>query len=97
MDVALGGELLDERLAGDGLLEFEGNAVRLTARGRMVSNDVFQEFLGLDEGDSNALDLVRPEVKADVSTDFDLGSSGHSNIAADKDAMVAEAFAASRK
>jgi len=85
------------RLAGDGLLEFEGNAVRLTARGRMVSNDVFQEFLGLDEGDSNALDLVRPEVKADVSTDFDLGSSGHSNIAADKDAMVAEAFAASRK
>jgi oxygen-independent coproporphyrinogen-3 oxidase len=37
-----------ERLAGDGLMEFEGNAVRLTARGRMVSNDVFQEFLGLD-------------------------------------------------
>jgi oxygen-independent coproporphyrinogen-3 oxidase len=86
-----------ERLAGDDLLEFEGNAVRLTARGRMVSNDVFQEFLGLDEGDSNALDLVKPEIKADVSTIFDLDSSNKSNIASDKDSMIAESFAASNK
>ena len=37
-----------KRLAGDGLLNFECGRVRLTARGRMVSNDVFQEFLGLE-------------------------------------------------
>ncbi|MGB6742029.1 MAG: radical SAM family heme chaperone HemW [Terracidiphilus sp.] len=35
------------RLVGDGLLSSDGSIVRLTARGRMVSNDVFQEFLGL--------------------------------------------------
>ncbi len=34
-----------ERLASDGLLEFDGEQVRLTARGRMISNDVFQVFL----------------------------------------------------
>ena len=34
-------------LAEDGLLAFQGNSARLTARGRLVSNDVFQEFLGL--------------------------------------------------
>ena len=36
-----------ERLAGDGLLVFDGRKARLTARGRLLSNDVFQEFLGL--------------------------------------------------
>jgi oxygen-independent coproporphyrinogen-3 oxidase len=35
-----------ERLAKDGLLEFDGQHARLTARGRLLSNDVFQEFLG---------------------------------------------------
>jgi oxygen-independent coproporphyrinogen-3 oxidase len=35
-----------ERLAGDGLLEFDGHRARLTQRGRLLSNDVFQEFLG---------------------------------------------------
>ena len=39
------------RLAGDGLLELRrnkhGETARLTARGRLISNDVFQEFLGL--------------------------------------------------
>jgi oxygen-independent coproporphyrinogen-3 oxidase len=35
-----------ERLEGDGLVTREGERVRLTARGRMVSNDVFQEFIG---------------------------------------------------
>jgi oxygen-independent coproporphyrinogen-3 oxidase len=34
-----------ERLAEDGLLASDGKAVRLTARGRLLSNDVFQEFL----------------------------------------------------
>ena len=34
-----------ERLVRDGLLEFDGHRARLTPRGRMLSNDVFQEFL----------------------------------------------------
>jgi oxygen-independent coproporphyrinogen-3 oxidase len=36
------------RLAHDGFLAIEGDSIRLTPRGRMLSNDVFQEFLGLD-------------------------------------------------
>jgi oxygen-independent coproporphyrinogen-3 oxidase len=39
-----------ERLAGDGLLTFDGSLVRLTTRGRLISNDVFQEFLGTTIG-----------------------------------------------
>jgi len=35
------------RLVEDGLLLFDGKTVRLTARGRLLSNDVFQEFLEL--------------------------------------------------
>jgi oxygen-independent coproporphyrinogen-3 oxidase len=35
------------RLTEDGLLTFDGQTVRLTARGQLFSNDVFQEFLGL--------------------------------------------------
>jgi oxygen-independent coproporphyrinogen III oxidase len=35
------------RLAGDGLLTIEEGTVRLTNRGRLISNDVFGEFLGL--------------------------------------------------
>jgi len=34
------------RLALDGLLEFDGQRARLTSRGRLLSNEVFQEFLG---------------------------------------------------
>jgi oxygen-independent coproporphyrinogen-3 oxidase len=33
------------RLVNDGLLTFDGERVRLTARGRLISNDVFREFL----------------------------------------------------
>jgi oxygen-independent coproporphyrinogen III oxidase len=36
------------RLVEDGLLESDGETVQLTVRGRMLSNDVFQEFLALD-------------------------------------------------
>jgi oxygen-independent coproporphyrinogen-3 oxidase len=36
------------RLVEAGLLVFDGKTVRLTARGRLLSNDVFQEFLGLE-------------------------------------------------
>jgi len=39
------------RLVEDGLLASDGRTVQLTARGRMLSNDVFQEFLGLDVED----------------------------------------------
>jgi oxygen-independent coproporphyrinogen III oxidase len=36
------------RLVKDGLLIFDGGRVRLTARGRLISNEVFQEFLASD-------------------------------------------------
>jgi oxygen-independent coproporphyrinogen-3 oxidase len=36
-----------ERLEKESLLTIEGDRVRLTDRGRLLSNDVFQEFLGL--------------------------------------------------
>jgi oxygen-independent coproporphyrinogen-3 oxidase len=35
------------RLAEDGLLAIENGIVRLTNRGRLISNDIFAEFLGL--------------------------------------------------
>ncbi len=38
-----------ERLVEDGLLTSDGKTVRLTARGRLLSNEVFQEFLGVAE------------------------------------------------
>jgi hypothetical protein len=40
------------RLAEDVLLISDGKTVRLTAHGRLLSNDVFQEFLGLDVGEA---------------------------------------------
>jgi len=42
------------RMVETGLLTFDGKTVRLTAQGQLLSNDVFQEFLGLaaDEGDA---------------------------------------------
>jgi oxygen-independent coproporphyrinogen-3 oxidase len=35
------------RLEENGLLNFDGKTVQLTAQGQLLSNDVFQEFLGL--------------------------------------------------
>jgi hypothetical protein len=43
-----------------------------------------------------AHDLARPEMKADVTSVFDLGASGRSNIAVNKDSMIAEAFGSVR-
>jgi len=40
-----------ERLAQDRLLTFDGQRVRLTGRGRLLSNEVFQEFLETGIGD----------------------------------------------
>jgi oxygen-independent coproporphyrinogen III oxidase len=37
-----------KRLALDGLLAIDGGRIRLTPRGRLISNDVFQQFLSLD-------------------------------------------------
>jgi len=39
-----------------------------------------------------AHDLARPQTKADVTCVFDLGSSGGSDVAKNKDAMLADAF-----
>jgi oxygen-independent coproporphyrinogen-3 oxidase len=53
------------RLAEDGLLESDGKTVRLTPRGQMISNDVFQEFLGLDacDGQSSLARLTESHLK----------------------------------
>ena len=46
-----GEELVDpamdtvKRMTEDGLLDFDGTRAQLTARGRLISNEVFQEFL----------------------------------------------------
>jgi oxygen-independent coproporphyrinogen III oxidase len=40
------------RLEADGLVVSDGQKIQLTGRGRMLSNDVFQEFLGLDAVES---------------------------------------------
>ena len=47
------------RLAEEGLLLSEGGVVRLTARGQLLSNDVFQEFLGL----ANVAELVPQQMR----------------------------------
>jgi oxygen-independent coproporphyrinogen-3 oxidase len=38
-----------KQLESDGLVDASGNVVRLTRRGRLLSNEVFQRFLALDE------------------------------------------------
>jgi oxygen-independent coproporphyrinogen-3 oxidase len=48
------------RLAEAGLVVFDGQRVRLTAKGRLLSNEVFQEFLGLaDENEENGQETRR--------------------------------------
>jgi oxygen-independent coproporphyrinogen-3 oxidase len=47
------------RLAGDGLLVVEADRVCLTQRGRLISNDVFAEFLGL-----NSVEELEPDAVA---------------------------------
>jgi hypothetical protein len=42
-------------------------------------------------------ELVRPEAPVDITRLFDLGSSGGSNIAREKDQMIAEAFQFARR
>jgi oxygen-independent coproporphyrinogen-3 oxidase len=47
------------RMAEDGLLLWNGQRVQLTARGRLLSNDVFQEFLGVATPEDEAGRLAR--------------------------------------
>lgn len=47
-----------KRLAQDGLLTIDGDIIRLTPRGRLISNDVFQEFLSFSAEDSEALPAI---------------------------------------
>jgi oxygen-independent coproporphyrinogen-3 oxidase len=51
---AMGSRAMDvvERLVDDGLLQSDGEIVRLTAHGQLLSNDVFQEFLALDANEA---------------------------------------------
>jgi hypothetical protein len=44
-----------------------------------------------------ARDLASPQTEADVASIFDLGSSGGSNVARDKRAMIADAFASTHR
>jgi hypothetical protein len=44
-----------------------------------------------------ARDLARPETAAHVDRIFDLGASGGSDIASNKDSMIAEAFRSTRR
>jgi hypothetical protein len=44
-----------------------------------------------------ARDLARPEGRSDITCIFDLGVSGGSDIAKDKDSMIAQAFDSGRK
>ena len=44
-----------------------------------------------------ARDLARPEAGTRVDRIFDLGSSGGSDIAAQKDSLIAEAFHSTRR
>jgi hypothetical protein len=44
-----------------------------------------------------ARDLARPKTAAHVDRIFDLGTSGNSDIASQKDSMIAEAFQSTRR
>ncbi len=50
------------RLQAAGLLSIDGKSVRLTAQGQLISNEVFQEFLGL----TPEAEFVRPRVKSEI-------------------------------
>lgn len=60
MEQEFGSELTEparetvKRLAADGLLDCDGDRVRLTPRGRLISNDVFQEFLTIGVRDQGS-------------------------------------------
>jgi hypothetical protein len=68
-----------------------GNEIQQRARQRATDLGVsFSEYVRR----LVARDIARPVVVANVACVFDLGSSGGSDIARNKDAMIAEAFQA---
>jgi hypothetical protein len=70
-----------------------GNEIQQRARQR--ANDLgvsFSEYVRR----LVARDLARPEIAANVTCIFDLGSSNGSDIARNKDLMIAEAFHAAQ-
>ncbi len=48
-----------ESLTERGLLTFDGETAQLTAEGRMLSNDVFQEFLESASADLTVVSAVK--------------------------------------
>jgi len=54
------------RLSADGMVLSDGLRVRLTPQGRMLSNEVFQEFLGLDVEDERGDGLGRNPAQAEL-------------------------------
>ena len=54
-----------------------------------LSQNIFRRLI--------ARDLARPETAGHVDRIFDLGSSGGSDIASQKDSMIAEAFHSPRR
>jgi len=54
------------RLAADGMVISDGERVRLTSQGRMLSNEVFQEFLALDVEDERGIGVGRNPVQAEL-------------------------------
>jgi oxygen-independent coproporphyrinogen-3 oxidase len=55
------------RLAEDGLLATDGVTVRLTAQGRLLSNDVFQEFLGLEREPASETGKILPAYEVELA------------------------------
>jgi len=73
-------------------IAFENETLR---RARQRANDLgvsFSEYVRR----LVARDLARPEIAANVACIFDLGSSAGSDIARNKDSMIAEAFRAAQ-
>jgi len=56
-----------QRLANDGLLTMDGGCVRLTSRGRLLSNEAFQEFLTTGNGTQGSISRGQNKTKSPVS------------------------------
>jgi len=70
-----------QRLAGEGLLTIQRGTVCLTVRGRLISNDVFAEFLGLGPT-SRPAPGPTPDPGLDPGLDRDPGRSSEVHSAA---------------
>ena len=66
-----------KRLDDDGLVTFDGDAYRLTARGRLISNDVFQEFLGVARLERSCVPTKAFAPQGDASAEGPGGALGY--------------------